>query len=404
MELSITKLRPEQTEEPSEEDKEASNATMDPAIWGRLHGELVDRILLCLPIANLYSLRCVSKSWDTTIKSTSFNRMYLEKASRGPSWLFMCSSFNCRDFTSAYDPVQNRWHNFPLTFLPSCMRFPLTAVGGRLFVRGGLTNAGVLVVCNPMTRSWRVLPPMIHRRLNSLVGVYEDKRSKSYKIVVAGGTSESGGEYECTTEVYDSLSNSWKVTGKVRREITVRITWWTSKTVFCNGVLYCLTSGRPYSVIAYDLKTATWDEVAVPPPEFLFCTFLIQRRNRLFLVGGAGTERICEHVHMWELKQVDGEGKQWVEVEKMPHEYFQIFFKERTATDLKCSGHGDLVYFYKDSHTQFNLATGYLQVLVCDFSKKQTEWRWLPKCPLSMNFLKFSIRGLFLDPTLDASV
>lgn len=78
-------------------------------------------------------------------------------------------------------------------------------------MRGGLTNAGVLVVCNPMTRSWRVLPPMIHRRLNSLVGVYEDKRSKSYKIVVAGGTSESGGEYECTTEVYDSLSNSWKV-------------------------------------------------------------------------------------------------------------------------------------------------------------------------------------------------
>jgi hypothetical protein len=94
MELSITKLRPGQTEEPDEEEKDG--AAMDPAIWGKLHGELVDRILLCLPISNLFYLRCVSKSWDDTIRSSSFNRMYLATTSRGPSWLFMCSSFNCR--------------------------------------------------------------------------------------------------------------------------------------------------------------------------------------------------------------------------------------------------------------------------------------------------------------------
>jgi len=69
-------------------------------------------------------------------------------------------------------------------------------------------------------------------------------------------------------------------------------------------------------------------------------------------VGGAGTERICEHVHIWELKQAEGEEMQWVEVEKMPHQYFRFFFKEKTASDMKCAGHGDLIYFYKDSHTQ----------------------------------------------------
>lgn len=78
-------------------------------------------------------------------------------------------------------------------------------------MRGGLTNAGVLAVCNPMTRTWRELPTMIHKRLNSLVGIYEDPRTKGYKIVVAGGTSESGGDYECTTEVYDSATNLWQV-------------------------------------------------------------------------------------------------------------------------------------------------------------------------------------------------
>lgn len=52
---------------------------------------------------------------------------------------------------------------------------------------------------------------MIHKRLNSLVGIYEDKFTKGYKIVVAGGTSTGGGDYECTTEVYDSLTDSWQV-------------------------------------------------------------------------------------------------------------------------------------------------------------------------------------------------
>lgn len=151
----------------------------------------------------------------------------------------------------------------------------------------------------------------------------------------------------------------------------MRITWWTSKTVFCDGVLYCLTSGRPYSIIAYDMKSATWNEVAVPPPEFLFCSFLIQRRNQLFLVGGAGTERICEHVHIWELRQAEGAQKQWVEVEKMPDQYFRFFFKEKTASDLKCAGHGDLIYFYKDSHTQVPSSS----ITICDILIASLFWR-----------------------------
>lgn len=101
------------------------------------------------------------------------------------------------------------------------------------------------------------------------------------------------------------------------------------------------------------MKTAKWNEVSVPPPEYLFCSFLIQQKNQLFLVGGVGSKQICEHVHVWELKQNEREKvMQWVEVENMPHEYFQIFFKEKSTSDLKCAGHGDLIYFHKDSHTK----------------------------------------------------
>ncbi len=142
-----------------------------------------------------------------------------------------------------------------------------------------------------------------------------------------------------------------QVTGKTGRELTVHLTWWTSNTIFCNGVLYCLTSGRPYSIIGYDMNTAVWTEVPAPPPKFLICSFLIERRGNLMLVGGVGTQRICEHVYIWQLS-LQGSTQQWVEVAKMPHEYFLQFSKERNASDLKCVGNVDFVYFFKDSHTQ----------------------------------------------------
>jgi hypothetical protein len=155
-----------------------------------------------------------------------------------------------------------------------------------------------------------------------------------------------------------------QVTGKVGRELTVHLTWWTSNTIFCNGVLYCLTSGRPYSIIAYDIKTAEWMELQVPPPKFLFCSFLIECRGKLMFVGGVGTQRICEHVHIWQLSQGSGTQQQWVEVAKMPHEYFLQFFKERNASDLKCAGNADLVYFFKDSHTEVAITMSF-QIVIC---------------------------------------
>lgn len=242
---------------------------------------------------------------------------------------------------------------------------------------------------------------MTHRRLNSLVGVIEDKPSRSFKVVVAGGTSECGGDYVCTTEVYDSLTDCWRVTGTVPREYTVKITVWTSKTVFCNNVLFCLTSARPFNMMAYDMNKKTWEEVRIPQPEKLHCSFLIQRRGRLVLVGGVGSERVCQRVHIWELEngghnwQTEPHKQRWVEIERMPSDCFQRFFKGKTNFDLKCAGSGDLLYFFKDSHSE---------MLQCDFSQNPTTWRWLPESPLSSRCVKFSVRGFFVEPRLNADV
>lgn len=226
-------------------------------IWDKLPDDLHVRVVAQLPIPSIIRSKAVCQDWNRMIGSQSFKLLQQRASSKEKPWLFMCSAFNCRENCCAYDPKSNIWRTIPLTFIPIYMRFPLIAVGGLLFIKGAPVDSGsssLLAVCNPITRAWRVLPPMIRGRLNSLIGVFEDTTAKSFKVVIAGGTSECGGDYECTTEVYDSISNSWCITGSVPREYTVKITVWTSKTVYCMGILYCLTSARPYNIMAYDMK------------------------------------------------------------------------------------------------------------------------------------------------------
>eukprot|EP00250_Pteridium_aquilinum_P009659 c18836_g1_i1 orf=137-1357(-) len=381
----------------------AGAESMSSSIWDKLPNDLHDRVVARLPIHSIIRSKAVCHDWNQMVSSQSFNSLHQQVPSEDKLWLFMCSSFNCRENCCAYNPSLNMWHIIPLTFLPEYMRFPLIAVGGLLFIKGAVRelnrSTSCMAVCNPITRAWRVLPPMIRGRLNSLVGVFEDSITRSFKVVAAGGTSECGGDYECTTEVYDSTTNLWCVTGTVPREYTVKITVWTSKTVFCMGVLYCLTSARPYNIMAYDMKKGVWEEVKIPQPQELFCSFLIQRRGRLLLVGGARCEKAGQSVHIWELQNDgvmlgynDSVTQCWVEIARIPTHHYPRLCKGKAEIDLKCAGSGDLLYFFKDSHSE---------MLLCDLSKSPTTWSWLPNCPLSAQFLKFSVKGLLVEPRLD---
>ncbi|KAI5081495.1 hypothetical protein GOP47_0004678 [Adiantum capillus-veneris] len=383
----------------------AGDKSLSSSTWDKLPDDLHARVIALLPIPSIIRNRAVCQDWNRMIVSQSFKRLHEHCVSnKEKPWLFMCSSFNCRENCCAYDPNLNVWHTIPLTFAPVYMRLPLIAVGGLLFIKGaapsdtsnqGTGSSSRLAVCNPITRTWRVLPPMIRGRLNSLVGVFGHSDAANFTVVIAGGTYESGGNYECTTEVYDSISDSWCITGTVPREYTVKITVWTSKTIYCKGILYCLTSARPYNIMAYDMKKGVWEEVRIPQPQVLFCSFLVQRREQLLLVGGARCEEAGPRVHIWELRDNGNRSsskRSWVEIERIPPHHFQRFCEGKSVFDLKCAGSGDMLYFYKDSHSD---------ILLCDLSQSPTTWNWLPTCPLSARFFKFSIRGLLVKPSLD---
>ncbi|XP_024386091.1 F-box/kelch-repeat protein At5g15710 [Physcomitrium patens] len=192
--------------------------TLDPHIWSNLQPELVARILAHLPLTSLFHKRLVSKSWDREIYSVQDIRdVSIRQNLR--SWLVLFENggpVNPHKL-HAYDPIRIDWHTF--TTIP---HFATVQKIGGLSLCGAA--AGLLVykisslkshfirfgVFNPITRSWKELPPLLKRRQKPVVNMYwEDSGFEPstrvgghYKLVVAGGLEY--GLQVVTTEVYDS--------------------------------------------------------------------------------------------------------------------------------------------------------------------------------------------------------
>ncbi|GLJ43883.1 hypothetical protein SUGI_0914740 [Cryptomeria japonica] len=364
--------------------------------------DLLGHILSRTSVDNVIRSSSVCRDWELYISSKSFMELWRQSCRfQGPPWLFALSTYNCRDCCSAYNPVMNKWYSIPPLFLPQSLRIPVAAIGGFLLVKGSSTVSQHLAVCNPISKQWRNLPPLHKPRSSSLISVIERRfhsdgnngNCSGFQIIVAGGRSQDANGYEPSIEMYDSLADSWNVVGEVPCEYAVRLALWTpNDTVYCNGTIYCLTSARPYSIIAFNSVTGVWSEVMVPRGPHLLCSFLVQRRDKLTLVGGVGSPRDCKCLKVWELDE-DG----WLEIESMPGEFFNSFLGGKTDFDYKFAGNGDFLYFFKDSQSQ---------MLVCELSSQnhKTSWRWIPGCSsVGSQFSKCSIRGMFIQPRLDVS-
>ncbi|KAH9297285.1 hypothetical protein KI387_028967, partial [Taxus chinensis] len=58
-----------------------------------------------------------------------------------------------------------------------------------------------------------------------------------------------------------AYSDSWDVIVEVPYEYVVRLALWTpNDTVYCNGIMYCLTFPMPYNIISFCFVNAVWSE------------------------------------------------------------------------------------------------------------------------------------------------
>lgn len=228
---------------------------------------------------------------------------------------------------------------------------------------------------------WRELPPMLHKRFPNLVGMVVDPVTRAYKIVVAGDYYEDN----VRTEVYDSLSNCWRITGN-----HLPIANYTLRNAFCNGFHFWVTRD-PYGVIAFNMQHGVWSVVRAPMPSFLTSPHLVGCQRRLLMVGGLKKHAIPKNIRIWELEQST---MNWVEVVRMPHTLCKRFLKDSRNGDFMCVGHNDLICLtsYKCPHA-----------LVYDFIKR--SWRWVPSCPLLTDIEDYrSTIGFPFSPRLDSPV
>ncbi|XP_024384400.1 F-box/kelch-repeat protein At5g15710 [Physcomitrium patens] len=336
-------------------------------IWSGLPEDLIDRTLACLPVPSFFRFRSVCKRWNTLLKTNPFLELWSTVVSQ-QLWLFSIHVKHPSEMVAmAYSPSLGIWHTVPVPQYLSKM-YTLASAGGLLCSAAYTNRLAVVCVCNPLTTQWKHLPSMLYIKRVHLLGMVVDKVTRHYKIVVVG--TQSRQDLVSNTEVYESATGSWEITGRALGSFT------SHRLVYCNGLFYNLsaTRGWPVTLIlhAYDIGQQSWREEirSAMLLNFQAPPSLVECQGSLLIVG-----RISEDSHfakpkairLWELREKET-GGEWVEVVTMPPALLEEFCKEWTRpTHFRCRGLGSVIYFLSS------------RALMYDLSQK--VWQWLPNGP-----------------------
>ncbi|KAL3700833.1 hypothetical protein R1sor_018855 [Riccia sorocarpa] len=326
---------------------------LDSEVWSQLPDSLVERIISKLPIINLFRFRTVCKKWNGFLTN--------------PGFLSTCSN----------TPQVGPW------FLLFTRANGLVCFISRFNALGTMT----LVVCNPLTNSWRELPPMMEILPLYAVGILLETDRGVYHVVVSGlrripPTGRNAREpcrLRPTTEVFTSTSDCWRTTGGMPPGS------YHSLAVPCNGSLYswCYVSD---ALVAYNVTSACWTQIYARLPRFFEGHRLVECDGQLFMVGGLNKDNTTKGIYVLEFQW---ETMEWIKVDRMPKLLCEQFL--RYGTDFRCVGYSDLVLLYVVRYRRIRLAVLY------DLAKKL--WRRLPPCSLAEERL---IHGIAFEPKLDA--
>ncbi|GLJ42792.1 hypothetical protein SUGI_0887340 [Cryptomeria japonica] len=292
----------------SQPKKETSK--MDANIWRLLPDHLIERVLPWLPVPSIVRSQLVCKSWNSMINSRLFSHYYSEAyflVEREP-W-FLVFPKKHENLGLAYDPLENRWINLPFNFLPTESRAVATAEGLICMIPKA-NNINSLYICNPFSKSWRVVPrpPGLLKFFFLVAGVVVEKMTRSFKMVLAGSELVSGDidQFVLTAEVYDSETNCWMRSRSFLVEAPV-FPW----RAISHGILYCVIGQAPWNIIGFNVHNGSWFRISAPMPALLTSVKLMDHKGRLILIGGIGNSGITTEIGMWELNEASVE---WMKI------------------------------------------------------------------------------------------
>ncbi|KAA8522473.1 hypothetical protein F0562_013166 [Nyssa sinensis] len=375
-----------------EDDKESNHVSIDSVI----PDDLLERILTSLPLECIFKACCVCKKWNEIVHSRRFMLNIAGILSQKP-WYFMFTSSD-EPIGYAYDPMLRKWYSFELPYIETRNWFISSSCG--LVCIMDNDSRIELCVCNPLTRNYKKLEePLGHKFSDySALAFSVDSSSHSYTVALVRSkqASEDFVHWDISIHVYCSESMMWV------SPVTENVAGWRGggDSAICDGVLYFLvhnTRGMDWTqnrngLLTYELNNQSSNgkliDTLVEVPCCLTCGRLMNIKDELVMVGGIGRRDrpgIIKGIGIWVLK-----GREWEEVSRMPHKFFQGF-GEFDDVFASC-GSGDLIYIQ---------SYGATALLMFDMNLKQ--WNWSQKCPVTKRFPLQLFTGFCFQPRLELS-
>ncbi|OVA01884.1 F-box domain [Macleaya cordata] len=360
-----------------------------------LPDDLLERILAYLPIASIFRAGCVCKRWKEIVKSERFLWNFLNGLSQTP-WYFMFTSSD-EPIGYAYDPILRKWYSIQLPCIDTSSWFVASSYGLVCFMDN--ESRSHLFVCNPISKDYKRLeePPGLKFSDYSALAISVNKKSHNYTVAIVKSKQVPGNfvQWDLAIQVYDSETRMWMTC------LTEVLTGWRGgdESVICDGILYFLIystgagTGWPenrHGLVMYNLSTRSSHDLLIqtfiPVPCALTCGRLMNLKDRLVMVGGIGKHNrtdIIKGIGIWVLN-----GKDWVEVSRMPHKFFQGFgeFDDVFAS----SGTDDIIYIQS-----------YGSPALLAFDMNQRQWKWTQKCPVTKRFPLQLFTGFCFEPRLE---
>lgn len=363
----------------------SSNASklldLDPALWKAFPPELLEKVHLHLPLVSLARFRSVCRAWNRVVSDEAFIR---NRATPKP-WIVVTSTANS---LSIYDTGFATWLRLPIPFNATNLHV-VAAAGGLLCFSNAWFQWPAMAVLNPVTNSWRRLPPM-RTWMITTVGMLYDDRTHAYKILVCGRLED----HSMITEVYDSATAAWAPGGIP----SAAKKYGGDTLVWRDGLFYCLTF--PFSnlsLIAYDLTLASWHEVPVAMPSPIMSPSVVVCNGRLLLVGGVEDPDGVFGIQIWELAD---SALVWEELERMPPLLCREFESKMVPSrPLSCFGTREFLFLTIPS------SRVYLPALVYDLDMR--TWSWWPSAgfpPEQPEINSGRSSGISFEPRLHARV
>ncbi|KAF5188606.1 Skp1-interacting partner [Thalictrum thalictroides] len=321
------------------------------------------QIIICRSVCKFFNQTLTSPSFLTLVSIRSPLRLIALRPSHHHHHHRYVSS---HQFLHVFDPILNQWIKFSLDFLPCRFPIPVASSLGLVYIWVDSPDSSKsLLVCNPLTREFRYLPPLGSAwSRHGTVLVSSDRRVLVLTELAALYFSGLGSWLSFSSNLPSKPRSPILVSDSVFALCDVGSPWRSQWKLFC-CTLAELEKSRGWN----RLEKHEWGDIF----DILKRPRLIQgMKNKILMVGGLKSSfSLTASCTTILILRLDLDTLEWDEAGRMPLDMFKSF---QDSSKFKVFGGEDRVCF------SARRVKG-LAMWDCVSQAGKGEWKWIDGIP-----------------------